>query len=975
MADERKFKFISPGISINEIDRSQIPAIPEAIGPVIIGRAQKGPSMVPVKVSSLAEFTSIFGDPEPGNQQLTDVWREGSKSATLYGAYAAKAYLTVGSTPITFMRLAGINTSDSNSGVRSRAGWNISQYSAFNSEAQSVDGAYGLFVLGSDSTSQNMTGTLGAIFYTSGSAIFPTNVDDSIKGMNTIVSGNALKEARLILSSSSGATKYRVSFDRNSPNFIRNVFNTNPQLIGSSRKDGTSVEDSSNIKKYWLGETFERTVKKEIIDRPFNTISYIMVPLVSGSSNSKADNRSSYREAQTPWVIKQDTSGNPGSYNPAEMDKLFKLVSLNGQGDYCSSNIKVSIDNIRYSVNENDVYSTFDVVVRDAKDNDVKQTVLERFSNLNLNPNSSDYIATRIGDQYVEFDSATEEVRVHGDRPNNSRYVRVVMSPYAQTNIKPQDVPFGFHGTVRPKSASIETNKTLQPNTYIKANGFLGPSATIVFGAGTHSESQTTASISFPSIPMRLSASSHATNHLNAYFGVDTNRSETVSVYNPGYIDYVRFLGSNLISSTVWGDSFGLGSAPSGLEYQYGFSLDELVVTTATGYDFSGSPKRNITDVTWVSGSRAGDTSWTTVDDGSTLPASASYKNIIDIGVNRFTMPMFGGFDGLNAFEREPLRNSYIQSGDSADTNYVQATYDRAINIISSPEFVEYNLASIPGLTNAGLTKKLMDVCQNRGDAMAVVDLPGGYDPAHESYQSTETARRGVLTDVYSSLDTRNLNNSYAAAYYPWVTIRDDRTAAFVKVPPSVVALGVLANTERVNDVWFAPAGFRRGGLSFGAAGYPVVSVDQKLTSTDRDDLYKRNVNPIASFPSEGIVIFGQKTLQAAPEASALSRINVRRLMIFLKKGISQIASTVLFEQNVQATWNDFKTRADNFLSGVKVRFGLDDYRVVLDETTTTPDLIDRNILYAQVYVKPTRSIEFVALDFIITRSGASFDD
>ena len=267
-----------------------------------------------------------------------------------------------------------------------------------------------------------------------------------------------------------------------------------------------------------------------------------------------------------------------------------------------------------------------------------------------------------------------------------------------------------------------------------------------------------------------------------------------------------------------------------------------------------------------------------------------------------------------------------------------------------------------------------MDTCEARGDAMAVIDLVGGYVPPHEEYKSTETDRRGSLISVFNNLDSRDLNNSYAATYYPWVTIRDDRTNTFVKVPPSVVALGVLANTERVSDVWFAPAGFNRGGISNGAAGYPVVSVDQKLTSGDRDDLYKRSVNPIASFPSEGIVIFGQKTLQALPE-TALSRINVRRLMIYLKKGISRIASTVLFEQNVQATWNDFKTRADNFLSGVKVRFGLDDYRVVLDESTTTPDLVDRNIMYAQVYVKPTRSIEYIALDFIITRSGASFDD
>jgi phage tail sheath protein FI len=222
-------------------------------------------------------------------------------------------------------------------------------------------------------------------------------------------------------------------------------------------------------------------------------------------------------------------------------------------------------------------------------------------------------------------------------------------------------------------------------------------------------------------------------------------------------------------------------------------------------------------------------------------------------------------------------------------------------------------------------------------------------------------------------MNSRNLNNSYGAAYYPWVNIRDDINGTLLYVPPSVVALGVLANTERSADVWFAPAGFNRGGLSNGAGGLPVVGVETKLTSRNRDDLYEVNINPIASFPAEGIVVFGQKTLQATQ--SALDRINVRRLLIFVKRGISRISSGTLFQPNVQATWNDFSSRAERFLNGVKTNFGIDDFKIVLDETTTTPDLVDRNILYAKIFIKPTRAIEFIAIDFIITRSGASFED
>ena len=191
--------------------------------------------------------------------------------------------------------------------------------------------------------------------------------------------------------------------------------------------------------------------------------------------------------------------------------------------------------------------------------------------------------------------------------------------------------------------------------------------------------------------------------------------------------------------------------------------------------------------------------------------------------------------------------------------------------------------------------------------------------------------------------------------------------------PPSIVALGTFASSERRTELWFAPAGFNRGGLTEGSAGVPVIGVRERLISDERDDLYLHNINPIASFPSEGIVIFGQKTLQM--DRSALDRINVRRLMIYLKKTVSKLATGILFDQNVQATWNRFISAVDPFLASVKARFGITEYRLILDESTTTPDLIDQNVLYAKILLKPARAIEFIAIDFVIANTGASFDD
>ena len=248
------------------------------------------------------------------------------------------------------------------------------------------------------------------------------------------------------------------------------------------------------------------------------------------------------------------------------------------------------------------------------------------------------------------------------------------------------------------------------------------------------------------------------------------------------------------------------------------------------------------------------------------------------------------------------------------------------------------------------------------------------YIRPHEARKASKVNRLGTTPkQAADNLRARRIDSSYGATFYPWVQTRDESTGILVWVPPSVAMLGVLGTSEASSDLWFAPAGFNRGGLSDGAAGIPVTSVTEKLTSKERDTLYEARINPIASFPSSGIVVFGQKTLQE--RQSALDRINVRRLVIFLKKQISILSTQILFEQNVQDTWTRFRGLIEPFLADVKVRFGITEFRLILDESTTTPDLIDQNILYAKIMVKPARSIEYIAIDFVIASTGASFDD
>ena len=474
--------------------------------------------------------------------------------------------------------------------------------------------------------------------------------------------------------------------------------------------------------------------------------------------------------------------------------------------------------------------------------------------------------------------------------------------------------------------------------------------------------SAASASFVFPSDLLRNSGSDGAiSDQTKAYYGIQTTRTSTSTKADLSIGDMHSILYGGLGQTTnvpvdVTAATYNVST--SGIEgYSYVFTLDNVSGSTSAG---------GLTTYAYESGSRKTETS-TTGRSGNT------YQTLLNARINRFTAPFWGGFDGVNIVKPDPFYNNGMTS--ATDTNsYAFYTIKRAIDTVADPEFLNMNLLSVPGVTNTNLTEHMIDVCSERGDAMAIIDLPDVYRPNHERYYSDKADRVGTTpTNAANDLKDRRIDSSYGATYYPWVQTRDDATGQLIWIPPTVAMLGVLASSERASAIWFAPAGFNRGGLTAGAAGIDVVNVSERLTSKDRDTLYEARINPIASFPSSGIVVFGQKTLQE--RASALDRINVRRLVIFLKKQISVLSTQILFEQNVEATWTRFKNLVEPFLANVKTRFGITEYRLVLDNSTTTPDLIDQNILYAKIMIKPARAIEFIAIDFVVMNTGASFDD
>jgi hypothetical protein len=948
MSGANKYRFVSPGIQIKEIDRSQVNNLNDAVGPVVIGRARRGPGMVPVKVRSYEEFVSIFGEPVRGSTD-GDIWREGNLTGPAYASWAAKAYLA-NSSPLTFVRLMGSEHPEATS--KGYAGWKTEN--SISTSSLSNGGAYGLFIVPSSSNAQ-VTGALAAVFYVNsaaGLALVGQNPSGSMVTASAAFVksiGNSFEFRMKVLEtdsvSGSALLDTSFNFDKSSDKYIRKVFNTNPTLVNS---DITSLE---NREKYWLGETFTDFLNDNVTGS-LQGGAYAFIAGLKSTTADLSDYQLSAQPGKTGWVFSQDLSTITGSYNPQNMSKLFRFVALGGEGagDWNQRSIKVAIKDVKYSPTVFEKYGSFTVEIRATSDNDAQPNVLEVFTNCNLNPNSENYVAKRIGDKYLEWtdDVVTGEKRhkMFGNYDNVSKYVRVEMNSLIEEGgTDPECLPFGFLGPVKYKTVTVGSGSAITGTDLLKAVGEipLAPAGTTntidVSGIAA-----LTASIKFPEIRLRVSSSEAGVlNDRDAYYGAVTSVG-TRAQFNEEYVDLVRVKPYNL-------DTF----VPTGslTEYSTIFSLDDVCeVSGAAGKFF------------WQNGSRV---------SGSSISAvSSSYKSILDKGVDKFVVPMFGGFDGLNVKEKEPFANRVLakESSEARDNSAVYSL-QKAIDMVSDPEVVEMNLLTVPGVTNTAITNKVLETAKARNDTLAIVDIEGGYKPTTEE-ATAERSRIGNVTTAVTNIKSRNLNNSFGCAYYPWVSI-DAGGGIPLWVPPSVVALGTMASSQEATAVWFAPAGFNRGGLSNGSSGLQVLDVRERLSLKQRDALYEVNVNPIASFPSEGIVIFGQKTLQAT--ASALDRINVRRLAIYLKDRIAKISRGILFDPNLQVTWDRFLAQVNPLMADTKARFGLSDYKVVLDGTTTTPDLIDRNIMYAKVYIKPARAIEFIAIDFIITNTGASFDE
>lgn len=562
-----------------------------------------------------------------------------------------------------------------------------------------------------------------------------------------------------------------------------------------------------------------------------------------------------YTNATTPWITSQTVGGG--------RVELFKLHTLS-DGNSANKEIKVSFLNMRPGTLD-DPYGTFSMLLRRFNDLDTRLDVLEQYDNLNLDPNSPNYIARVLGNSPPTEDQVTGEIFYQGDFPNRSQYVRVEIS---EDVIPATALPYGFQQFTSP--VSINPALMVAPN-------------------------------------------------------IITSRwiSGSTEGYYVDAIDRRAYYGWNFGSTEGTNVSY-LNALPSGaLFVGDAFNLETLVEVPLVTAPFSQSIALDVDD-------------------------SVPYR--------RFTVAFQGGFDGLN-----PARDIYL-GADIVPTNsqgFNIATsvtpgskaYKKALQAISNADQFDFNLLVLPGVIyelHSYVANEALNLCESRGDAFYIMDTT--------SLNATLATATGKAAEI---------DSSYAATYYPWLRVIDVNSNRLLWVPPSAILPEIYAYNDNIAAEWFAPAGLNRGGIA------SAVGVKVRLPQPSRDTLYEGKVNPIAQFPGQGICVWGQKTLQRRP--SALDRVNVRRLLIALKKYIASVSRYLVFEQNVESTRNRFLNIVNPYLASVQERSGLFAFRVIMDETNNTPDLIDRNILFGQIFLQPTRTAEFIILDFNVLPTGAVF--
>lgn len=876
----------------------------------------------------------------------------------------------------------------------------------------------------------------GMVMLASGTRLLAINHDGDYSNVATEAtvgsiaksSLSASKYFKLVISSSAGATFgndesqagiriLSASLDPNDGAYIAKVLNTDPLRF---------QQDQHLL---YMDFAVEHDLAPVIaaVDIGDDGANIPTVAIVSGSSDNSANDpldnafETLFGRFDTRYTTPKTSDFISQPYGKAEYD-LFHFETID-DGAYANEKYKVSIAGLKASTNEKQPYGSFEVQVRSFEDSDGNSAILERYPNCSLDPNSDRYVARLIGDKKVRFDFDQEDpderrLVVTGKYPNVSSRIRIVMNEQVDKGQVPKDaLPFGFRGI-----PVIKTTDTLTDSTSALTFDGTTYGSTLV-NRIAYSPTGVTSSI-VPPMPYRVKVTRGAVASSPSflgdpgedervdgrlYWGVKTNPipvdSTTDSVngvenaalnanigagINPLVRAYTRFQGIQKLDTLVTGsgkDAFNNNKFTLARVALYNAASTLSDVTTQV----TGTATEHMLQAAYVRNGIPNSVTYT-VDDGTranritmaSLIATSSALFNRFTGFAKFTNVFHGGFDGVNILDEDQFY--FRDRALSADTGGKNVTLpdigldvnvagsgrrnnqvyslQKGIDIITNPTTSKINLLAVPGVRDAYVTDHAADATKGYNLAMYLMDIPEYDKDSNRLYD--DSAARSSVDKTIAQFDGRQVDNNYVATYFPNVDIQDSVNNRVVEVPPSVAALGALGFNDKTQQVWFAPAGFNRGALDF------VTNVENRLSSNDRDDLYDARINPIATFPRAGFVIFGQKTLQVAQ--SALDRINVRRMMLDIKRRIGGIAQRLVFEQNNTTTRARFTAEAVQQLTIVQAGQGIEAFRVICDDTNNTAADIEQNRMRGQIQVVPTRAVEFIAVDFIVTNSGVAFE-
>jgi hypothetical protein len=842
----------------------------------------------------------------------------------------------------------------------------------------------------SSAPASNLTATMDSPQYLSGATFGTvTLMDNGVEKQDFVLLLNGHKGL-----DANSPNVVTASFDPSSNNYFGNVLNRDPlklqekghylythwdihpavaELTGVGILSGTHGADVSDVYSFYKGKVGVE-----------NSAFIITSSIARNTGTSTIPNYESFEDrfnyAKSPWVISQKFGGKPVN--------LFRLHALDA-GANISNLYKISIENITPSNDPVNKYGSFTIRIRRWGDRDSTPTLIssgEAFV-CDLNPTSPRYIAKMIGDinSYFDFDRDAEEQKlvIEGAYPSRSNYVRVEVSDeVANEFIDPTALPIGFRGAYHLVTSGTAVFPTLGNNI----------SDTDTSPAGGSKDKEILRKVVQPPVPFRkkvtdgVIGSATESANVNFYWGTQfeqvdlitkpnssvlVNKSiESFTKYFPGF--------ATTQQNFVVGDNSGVAdTAANGIldadRFNNNiFTLENIQVATGS----SGAADT----LKWHSASYVRNGNIAANDSNKTRAFQVSDLNeTINRRYAKFTLFMQGGFDGVNIFDEDEARiTNNAVSSDMVASNGRGLTegpnvkaFVKAVDIMKNVTNLDIQLLAIPGIRHPIVTDYATVAVEERFDALYLMDVEQykeeGTDAEYEVRHDCDIVS---VVQTINSFRDRNIDNSFAAAYFPDILYAaPDRNNLYV--PPSALVLGALSLNDAVGHPWFAPAGFARGALPQQALESRV-----RLKEEDLDGLYNDRLNPIVGFvgapksgtnPASGLVVWGQKTLQVA--SSALDRVNVRRLLIEIRRQVREIAQGILFEPNREATLARFSAAVTPRLQRIQALSGLERFRVIIDATTTSQTDVENNTVRGKIFVQPVKSIEFVSLDFVVANN------